>query len=104
MRSNIQAKVVNPKADLVEADFQYVEPALKFFEEKFNWQAGEYEMSVTITSDKAESERHYRYTIFESQSEELKALSNRYKYGDGIFWEDNSISRFLSIELHEIDT
>ena len=104
LRSDIQAKGIDPKLELHEADFKNVEPALKFFEEKFNWLAGEYEMSVTTTADKVECEKIYRFAIFESQSEELKALSNLYKYGDGIYWEHNVVSKFISVELHEIVT
>ncbi|WP_092825108.1 hypothetical protein [Vreelandella subterranea] len=76
----------NPDA-LAEADDVNVHPIKEFFNEKFSWSPGEYKMTVAIDGDKVTIEKSYRFTIFESESDELKAHVDDYKFGARVYWE-----------------
>lgn len=84
-------KDLENKDTLVEADAQYVTVFLAMFDEKFVWFPGEYEIRVDVDTDpqKAKVAKTYRFTLFESDSEELSKYKDYYKYGDGIYyWSD----------------
>ena len=55
----------------------------------FIWFPGEYEMTVSVISSKNEAnlEKHYRFMLFESDSNELSKAKDDYKIGDGIYWD-----------------
>ena len=71
----------------VEADNVHVRTFDEMFDEKFIWQPGEYEVRVTVeSSDKrTRVEQKYRFTLFESDSKELSAAKDDFKFGDGIY-------------------
>ena len=102
-RLNLERREEQPD-QLVEADPEIIQPIQDFFNEKFQWDDGEYEVSVSVTSDKITKTKCYRFTIFESESAELRAMAEHYKYGSGVFWDRDDVSQILSFELHEIDT
>lgn len=87
----------------VEADNQYVEPFMQFFNELFVWFPGEYEICVRIGSDpeKTSIEKKYRFTLFESESDELSNYKDDYKFGIGIFF-DRPQNRGIIVELIEV--
>jgi hypothetical protein len=90
--SNLRQNILDKRGlhvpnELIEADLEYIEPLNAFFEEKFGWQPGEYEVTVTAEADKATTSRKYLFTIFESESAELRGVMDNYKYGAGIFWD-----------------
>lgn len=74
---------------LVEADAENVQPLVKFFESRFNWLPGEYVLKLNIEAEpeRASITRHYRITLFESDSKELEDYRNDYKFGDGIYYD-----------------
>lgn len=72
---------------LAQADEQNVKPLKDFFQENFNWNSGEYQLTVVVKGDKAEARRTYRFTIFESESDELRKQVDEYKYGARVYWE-----------------
>ncbi len=90
LKNNIlnQGKPAN-STDLVEADNSLVDPFLEMFDEKFIFEAGEYEMVVKIETDKQpiDIEYNYRFIVFESDTSELISCKDDYKYGDGIYWD-----------------
>ena len=70
----------------VAADDENVQPLLKFFESKFRWLSGEYELTlkVQVEPERASLCRGYRMTLFESDSKELTDYRDDYKYGFGV--------------------
>lgn len=88
LRQDILAKreALADKNDIVFADDANVTPLLTFFEKKFRWMPGEYEMTLRVQTDppNAMSDKHYRITLFESDSKELEDYRNDYKYGYGV--------------------
>ena len=91
LRANIFKKrgQLKNKDQVVEADNQYVEPLLEFFKAKFKWHSGEYLMHVCLDAEPkgASVRRSYRFTLFESDSEDLVKYKDDYKYGAGIFYD-----------------
>ena len=77
------------KDKLVEAENGLVTVFLKMFEEKFLWFPGEYEMRVSVDTKPAGAcvERNFRFTLFESDAEELSKFQEDYKLGDGIYYQ-----------------
>jgi hypothetical protein len=75
---------------IVEAEATHVQPFTAFFDRKFRWLPGEYELTLQIVTkpERAGLTKKYRVTIFESDSTELRDYTNDYKYGAGIFYED----------------
>lgn len=76
------------KDKVVEADAQYAAVFRAMFDEKFMWYPGEYEIQVDVDTEpkRAKVVKSYRFTLFESDSEELSKFKDDYKHGDGIYW------------------
>lgn len=85
-------KLPENKDLLVEADSKHVDEFVRMFDEHFVWNPGEYELHISIeTSDKKKDiGRDYRFTLFESDSNELSRSKDDYKYGDGIYWDSGN--------------
>jgi hypothetical protein len=83
-----QRELLENKANLCEAAPENVEPAMAFFNSHFKWEAGEYELVLAVETDPKETSliRHYSFSLFESESAELRGYSEGYKHGDGVFW------------------
>lgn len=72
----------------VKADETLVEPFRKLFERLFIWEPGEYivELMVDTEPQSAMYAKAYRFTLYESDTEELKKFVNDYPYGGGIYY------------------
>jgi len=95
-------KTTSDKDSLVKVGSEYVSPFMDMFNTKFLWQADEYEIcvSVNVKPEKANIEKTYRFTLFESDSEELSKYKDAFKYGDGIYW-DSGNHPGLNIQITE---
>lgn len=102
LRADIQEKRAAEPNALAEADAALVSTLLTFFDQKFMWAPGEYELSIEIHADRLTKSKAYRFTIFESESDELRALATQYKYGAGVYWDRSDIPQSLWLELHEV--
>ena len=73
----------------IEAEEDITNFFIKFFENRFIWLPGEYELQIEILTDQtlANVSKKYRFTIFESQSDQQRRVTEHYKYGAGIYWE-----------------
>lgn len=106
MESNLRQEIVAKRQQapdtLVEADVQYVQPLLEFFDRKFNWLPGEYELEVAVQGNSVQANGNYTFTIFESESNELRTQTEGYKYGAGVYWEPTGgYPRYIFVLLHE---
>lgn len=90
IRSDILGQKAEPENEdrLCEADPENVAPALAFFARHFRWEPGEYELELVITTDAptADVRRKYLFSLFESESSELRNYREGYKYGAGVYW------------------
>ncbi len=74
----------------VEAEPENVQPVIEFFRQKFRWEPGEYEIALEIKTEPQHANvlKHYRVTLFESDSAELRSYANDYEFGIGVCWSD----------------
>ena len=94
MESAIRTNVFNKRALIeskeitVEADPDVVVPLLAFFEKRFRWFPGEYDLTLTVEAEPsaANIKKSLRFTLYESDSAELRARSEDYKFGAGVFF------------------
>ena len=94
LESAIRTDVLRQKEDpankdkFCEAAPQSVALAMQFFERRFQWDAGEYELELRVETDrpKADIRRLYLFSLFESEAAELRGYSEGYKYGAGVYW------------------
>lgn len=90
----------------VEADAQYTQALLDFFNQNFMWEVGEYTGTVTVNTEprKATISKTFRFTLFESESTELRSYSNDYKYGLGVYFfnleKQPGVSVAINVEQH----
>ncbi|RIY42644.1 hypothetical protein CJP73_03785 [Neopusillimonas maritima] len=89
LRANISRKLAARAEDdkeLVVADAQYVQPFLEMFNRMFVWLPGEYtlDLQIQVESGKAAFGKRYRFTLFESDSEELRSHTDDFKHGGGL--------------------
>ncbi|HJW43576.1 MAG TPA: hypothetical protein VJ463_03935 [Geothrix sp.] len=91
LRSDIYAKraVLTDKEVDVPADQKYVDPLVSFFNKKFCWEPGEYEIELQIEAEpvSASTRSKFRFTLFESDTQELREIQKGYAYGAGIYYE-----------------
>lgn len=95
LKQDINEKIINDKkmgvtrTEAVEAEEEIVKKIHDFFEDKFYWEPGEYELTVNVSTrdHRADIKKSYRFTLFESDSEELKEYAEAYKIGDGVYFD-----------------
>ncbi|HKI55092.1 MAG TPA: hypothetical protein VJ987_13275 [Anaerolineales bacterium] len=99
-REKRAAMAEEPKSP-IELDNALVQPCNEFFNRHFIWNAGEFQLTVNVTTDqkKANISKTYRFTVFESHTGQLKAITEQYKFGGGIWWDPNiPVSVILDIQ------
>jgi hypothetical protein len=86
----LRQQVAPQSQGLVEADPTRVEPLRKFFEQHNRWRAGEYTARLTIDCEpqRASVVKNFRFTLFESDIQELAEAASKYKYGAGVYYAD----------------
>ncbi len=91
LKKDIFAKKQLPenKDKVVEAELINVQPVNEFFQHKFRWAPGEYEITLEIQTEpqRARVLKRYRVTLFESDSAELRSYADDYKFGAGVYWD-----------------
>ncbi len=92
INAKLDARIPEAKArnELVEADTASVEPLVAFFRRNRFWLPGEYSARLVATCEppRASVTRHFRFTLFESDVQDLDERTSRYKYGAGVYFTD----------------
>ncbi|MBE1162126.1 hypothetical protein [Dyella acidiphila] len=84
-----RAKLPPNSSEIVNVDDVLWEPFKMLFDRLFKWAPGEYEIELKIETDprSANFSKQFRFTLFESDSEQLRDHVQEYKTGGGgIFW------------------
>ena len=101
LREDIQGKIAqrdpNAAKTLVEARPELVKPFVDFFEKTFVWTPGEYTVEFTLMTDYSPSNvrKRFRFTLFESDTAQLRSYVDSYKYAAGITWTMDNEPRAL---------
>lgn len=79
---------ITEERGLIEASEDIQNKILAFFNEKFIWESGEYKLKIILGCENSAFNivQNYRFTLYESDSVDLKEYSNEYKYGAGIYY------------------
>jgi hypothetical protein len=83
--NKIQSRTSDDKKTVV-ARPELVQPFELLFDKLFTWLPGEYIVEVQVNADPGSASycKKYRFTLFESDTTELRNLKNDYKYGGGL--------------------
>lgn len=76
--------------DLVYSDENVVRPLRDFYEKHNRWRAGEYTAQLHIKCEpaRASSVRRFRFTLFESDVQDLAEAVSKYDTGAGVYYVD----------------
>jgi hypothetical protein len=93
IKEDILAKRAVPGFDqnsVAEAYAQKVADFVEFFKNRFKWDRGEYELTVTVLTDRADvkASKKFRFTLFDSDAHNLRSFADQYKIGLGVFYFD----------------
>lgn len=105
LKSDIRQKLNNRPSDnkdLVEAEPELVGYFERLFNSLFIWRAGEYVLSLKVTAEpgSASYSKDYRFTVYESDFEELRAQVDRYKYGAWIAYDEQDPGVSIPLTVH----
>jgi hypothetical protein len=87
----------------VTAEPQLIQPFLDLFDRLFVWLPGEYiiELTVETSPGSASFGRKYRFTLYESDSAELRSHKDDYPFGGGLSYNvDRHVGVFVPITQH----
>lgn len=109
LESKIRSEILAQKEDyakkdvLCEASSIAVQNLMGFFDKHFKWDPGEYEIELGVITDhpKANLCKKYRFSLFESESNELRGYTEGYRYGAGVYWVSPAQQPGLLILVHE---
>lgn len=105
MRDDIRSKHerLPENHPLIEADEAIVLPIANAFDSNFFWQPGEYEVALDIETNlpEADAKKTYRFTLFESESEDLKRHRDQLKFGNGVYYSQPPCSEYVQIDFRE---
>ena len=102
IRKKLQARPEDDKR-AVTAEPALVAPFLRLFDRLFAWQPGEYvaELVVNAEPGSASFAMKYRFTLYESDSAELKAHTDDYQFGGGLSYNiDKHAGAFVPLSQH----
>ena len=90
MRTDILSKreALVDKSKDVTTDPRILDQTMAFFNRHFTWEHGEYEVTLKVVTDHqvADIMKSFRFTLFESESNELRSYTEAYQFGAGVFF------------------
>lgn len=88
VEERISARDPNDKKPVIAAQ-ELVTPFLTLFEKLFVWHPGEYVATLQVKAEpgSASFSKQYRFTLYESDTQELKSNTDDYKFGGGISYQ-----------------
>lgn len=102
IRRKLSAKVEKDTNPVI-AEPDLVAPFMTLFGQLFIWEPGEYvaELIVEAEPGSASFSKKYRFTLYESDSAELRTHTEDYKFGGGVSYNvDKHASVFVPISQH----
>jgi hypothetical protein len=97
LRLDIDAKLLaqtqaSGQKQLVEAAAAQVDPLITFFQNHNFWRPGEYaaRLMAICEPSRASVAKSFRFTLFESDVQDLDERTSRYKYGFGVYLTDTA--------------
>ncbi len=104
--ADVQRKIAarpDESKEAVSAEPILVKPFLDLFERLFAWLPGEYiiELAVVAEPGSASFGRQYRFTLYESESADLRSHTEDYRFGGGLKYNvDRHVGVFVPLAQH----
>lgn len=103
LRNNIivKRKALSSPAEDVRADDNFVVPFVDLLNKQFKWKADEYEMVVSVMTQPLARipDQRYRFTIFESDEDDMRSVAEGYVFGYDIIVEaQNNPGLFVRLQ------
>ncbi len=103
---NLKNEILRQKDELGEKHFavasqNFVKPFNELFEKKFNWLPGDYTLEIAIETEKpnVNASKRYRFTVFESMTDDFLKHKEGFPSGAGIYWESPLyVGQWIEIE------
>ncbi|AAZ24321.1 hypothetical protein CPS_4853 [Colwellia psychrerythraea 34H] len=78
----------NDKTNVKVTD-EFIEPFIQMFQKKFMWKPGDYQFHINVKTldEEADIKKSFRFTLFESQSEDLESYVKDFNIGAGISYD-----------------
>lgn len=88
VQERIEARDPSDNRPVIAAQ-ELVEPFLLLFKKLFIWQPGEYVAKLQVKAEpgSASFSKQYRFTLYESDTQELESNTEDYKFGGGIYYK-----------------
>lgn len=102
IRNKLQVRAEDDK-EAVKAESELVKPFIDMFERLFVWQPGEYVIELTVQAEpgSASFSRKYRFTLYESDTADLRSHIDDYQFGGGLTYNvDRHAGVFVPISQH----
>ncbi|RII29951.1 MAG: hypothetical protein CXR30_09135 [Geobacter sp.] len=102
IQEKLKARAIEDK-NPVKADPMFTEPFILLFQQLFIWEPGEYvvELTVDTVPVSATYSKKYRFTLYESDTAELRKQVEDYPYGAGIHYHvDDHAGVFVPLTEH----
>lgn len=105
IQKKLDAKAPEDKK-LVEAESALVEPFLQLFDKLFIWEPGEYVMDLRVNTEpgSATFSKRYRFTLYESDTAELRKHTEDYIYGGRITWTPTNKPIGVAVPLIDFES
>lgn len=87
----------------VKAEPELVKPFMEMYERQFVWFPGEYVIELSVASEpgSASFSKKYRFTLFESDSTELRSHTDDYPHGGGLSYNvERHVGVFVPLLPH----
>ena len=62
-----------------------------------------YKLTIKIQTDQtlADLSNSYRFTLFESHTEQLREIVQYFKYGGGVWWDPKGVQSAVIVDIKE---
>jgi hypothetical protein len=87
-----------PNAPDVSLDENLIRPLVQFFNEQFRLEPDEYHLTVRVNWDRGKTDQRFRFTLFESDSQELRNFTQDYSFGYGLILRTRREMVFVPLE------
>jgi hypothetical protein len=103
-RLKIRLQTAPGNKELMEADEKFVQPIRGFYEKHNKWRAGEYtvQLHIKCEPERASTIRRFRFTLFESDVQDLAESVSKYKYGAGVYYVDADPTPAVNPRIRDI--
>jgi hypothetical protein len=110
--ANLKRNIINKRLTLnninvdvdVDADPDIVAPVIAFYDSQKKWKAGEYSVTLSVTTEPSDASisQQFRFTLYESDIEQLESYKEQYKIGLGVFFYNSNEQQPVTVPIIQV--